>query len=368
MSKWARNFASSTVLLSQGFDPFVEGMTNMAAPIQPSMNFAKMSAGKKRGLAAVSSPDGVIAALALDHRASLVALMKAAAGEEPAAAQVEEFKRVVTQHLSPLASGVLLDQNYGQIAIKVRNKSTGLLLPYENDAYLNTHPEKLPTLISGASVKRLKEAGADCVKVLMHYTPLAPAHVNEAKKAFVERVGAECLAEDIPFFLELVHYASPEEPEEGKRPRRKPDTVIRSMAEFSRDRYGVDVLKVEVPVDLKFVEGTRSFVGPAIWSRDRALDLFRQAAAVTSKPFIYLSAGVGIEEFIEALSLAGEAGVPFSGVLCGRAAWQEGVVAYSMGGVRGLEGWLEDKGQRNFARVIELLKQAQPYHKRTVRA
>jgi hypothetical protein len=116
-----------------------------------------MSAGKKRGLAAVSSPDGVIAALALDHRASLVALMKAAAGEEPAAAQVEEFKRVVAQHLSPLASGVLLDQNYGQSAIKGRNKSTGLLLTYENDAYLNTHPEKLPTLISGASVKRLNE-------------------------------------------------------------------------------------------------------------------------------------------------------------------------------------------------------------------
>lgn len=325
-----------------------------------------MSAGKKSGLAAVSSPDGVIAALALDHRGSLVALMKAASGEEPAAAQVEEFKRVLTQQLSPLASGVLLDQNYGRSAIKVRSKFAGLLLPYENDAYLNAHPEKLPTLISGASVKRLKEAGADCVKVLMHYTPMAPAHINDAKQAFAERVGSECLAEDIPFFLELVHYASAEGPPQGKSPQGKPDTVIQSMAEFSRHRYGVDVLKVEFPVDLKFVEGTRSFVGPAIWSRDQALDLFRQAAAATSKPFIYLSAGVGIEEFIEALALAGEAGVPFSGVLCGRAAWQEGVSVYSRGGVQALEEWLDGKGRRNFARVIELLKQAVPYYRWSV--
>ena len=27
------------------------------------------------------------------------------------------------------------------------------------------------------------------------------------------------------------------------------------MREFSKDRYGVDVLKVEVPVNMKFVEG-----------------------------------------------------------------------------------------------------------------
>jgi tagatose 1,6-diphosphate aldolase len=328
------------------------------------MDFTKMTDGKRSGLAAVSNPDGVIAALALDHRGSLVALMKTAAGEEPAAAQVEEFKRILTASLSPLASGLLLDQNYGQSAIKVRHKSAGLLLPYENDAYLNTHPEKLPTLIAGASAKGLKEAGADCIKVLMHYTPFAPTHINEAKKAFVERVGSECLAEDIPFFLELVRYASADGPHEGRTPQSKPPTVIQSMAEFSRDRYGVDVLKVEFPVDLKFVEGAKSFVGPVIWSRSEALDLFRQAAAATSKPFIYLSAGVGIEEFIETLGLAVEARVPFWGVLCGRAAWQEGVGAYTRGGVRALEEWLEGAGRRNFARVIALLKQAQPYHKR----
>ncbi len=319
-----------------------------------------MTTGKRNGLAAVSTESGVIAALALDHRGSLVALMKGAMGSEPAASQVEEFKTVVARRLSPLSSGVLLDQNYGRTAIQIRLRKTGLLLPYENDAYLNTHPEKLPTLIADASVRRLKEAGADCVKVLLHFTPLASKEVNNAKKAFVERIGSECRAEDIPFFLELVHYASPSGREEGKRPENRPQTVILSLAEFSRDCYGVDVLKVEFPVDLKSVEGTRSFRGPAIWRRDQVLELYRQAAAATSKPFIYLSAGVGIEEFIESLELAVESQVPFSGVLCGRAAWQDGVHAYARGGAKALEDWLDREGERNFARVIAMLKAAKP--------
>ncbi len=319
-----------------------------------------MTPGKKQGLAAVSTERGVIAALALDHRGSLVALMKAAAGSEPLASQVEEFKTVVTRRLSPLSSGVLLDQNYGRTAIQIRAKKTGLLLPYENDAYLNTHPEKLPTLISGASVRRLKEAGADCVKVLIHYTPLASAEVNDAKKALAGRIGSECRAEDIPFFLELVHYASASGPENGNRPENRPRAVIESLAEFSRDRYAVDVLKVEFPVGPKYVEGTRAFRGPAIWRREQALEFYRQAAAATSRPFIYLSAGVGIEEFIESLELAVESQVPFSGVLCGRAAWQDGVHAYAQGGAKALEEWLDREGERNFARVIDILKAAKP--------
>ncbi len=319
-----------------------------------------MLSGKKSGLKVVSTERGVIAALALDHRGSLVALMKAAAGAEPSPAQVEEFKRVVTQRLSPMSSGVLLDLIYGRTAIQIRDRKTGLLLPYENDAYLNTHPEKQPSLISGASARRLKAAGADCVKVLLHYAPLASAQVNDAKQAFVERIGSECRAEDIPFFLELVHYASPSGPEEGKRPENRPDAVIQSIAEFSHDRYGVDVLKVEFPVDVKFVEGARSLKGPAIWRRHQAREIFRQAAAATSRPFIYLSAGVGIEEFIESLELAVESQAPFSGVLCGRAAWQDGVGAYAKGGAKGLEEWLNREGERNFARVTEMLRTAKP--------
>ena len=41
----------------------------------------------------------------------------------------------------------------------------------------------------------LKEAGADCLKILLYYTPFDPKPVNEFKHAWVERIGDECRAQ-----------------------------------------------------------------------------------------------------------------------------------------------------------------------------
>ena len=59
------------------------------------------------------------------------------------------------------------------------------------------------------------------------------------------------------------------------------------MEEFGKERYGVDVLKVEVPVQMEFVAGTRSFKGEQAYTRKEALEHFRLAASSTHKPFIY---------------------------------------------------------------------------------
>ena len=128
------------------------------------------------------------------------------------------------------------------------------------------------------------------------------------------------------------------------------------MAEFSKDRYGVDILKVEVPVNIKYVEGSRAFTGgEAAYSRAEAKDLFRSAASVATKPFIYLSAGVTDEIFRETLELAAEADVPFSGVLCGRATWQDGIPIYAEQGEAALEAWLEDRGVQNIKALNAVL-------------
>jgi tagatose 1,6-diphosphate aldolase len=59
--------------------------------------------------------------------------------------------------------------------------------------------------------------------------------------------------------------------------------------------------------------------------REAAKQHFQAAATEARKPFISLSAGVALDIFIESLELAAESGVPFSGALCGRATWQEGI-------------------------------------------
>ena len=109
------------------------------------------------------------------------------------------------------------------------------------------------------------------------------------------------------------------------------------MREFTKDRYGVDVLKVEVPVNMKFVEGVQVLsAGRKLTPSRKPSTCSTRPPVVATKPFIYLSAGVSNAEFSETLELAGESGVKFNGVLCGRATWKEGIPIYAKQGASGL--------------------------------
>ena len=203
-----------------------------------------------------------------------------------------------------------------------------------------TTPPRLavcPTCSTSGACARLQEAGADCIKVLLYYTPFEKSHINDVKHAWIERIGDECIAQDIPFFLEFVGYDAEGGDEKSLAyALKKPSIVSGSMAEFGKARYNVDVLKVEVPVEMAYVEGTQSFKGEKAYSRADALQHFRDAEGMTHKPFIYLSAGVSNPVFIETLELAGESGTKFNGVLCGRATWKDGIALYAVKGPPGL--------------------------------
>jgi tagatose 1,6-diphosphate aldolase len=186
--------------------------------------------------------------------------------------------------------------------------------------------------------------------------------VNDTKHAWVERIGDECRANDIPFFLEFVGYDEGADEKGLDYAKKKPHIVTESMREFTKDRYGVDVLKVEVPVNMKFVEGVKCFGGQKAYTKNEAIDLFHTAANVATKPFIYLSAGVSNAEFSETLELAGESGVKFNGVLCGRATWKDGIPIYAKQGAEAFRKWLETEGVKNINNVNDKLKAATSWH------
>ncbi len=325
----------------------------------------KLTAGKLRGLEAVSDHRGVIAAAAMDQRGSLSKSLAKERGVPEAQITPEmmsEFKTAVTAILTPHASAILLDPEFGLQAAGKRSKNAGLLLAYEKTGYDNTRPGRIPELLNGWSVYRLKQAGAQCIKVLVHYTPFDTDAVNEEKKVLVERIGAECAHHDIPYFLEFVGYDPAGGDEKGlEYAKKKPEVVTRSMEEFSKPQYAVDVLKVEIPVNLQFVEGTKSFKGPAAYTRKEALEHYRRTSSVTPKPFIFLSAGVSNPQFTESLEMAAEAGVRFNGVLCGRATWKDGVPIYAKKGLKALEDFLSTEGVKNIEAVNATLKQATPW-------
>src|SRR6202167_5159510 len=192
----------------------------------------KITPGKQKGLQAVSDSRGVIAAAAMDQRGSLktaFAKEKNIDKKEVTATMLEEFKTAVTRILTPHASAILLDPEYGLPAALSRSKNAGLLLAYEDSGYDNTRPGRLPDLLNIWSVRRLAAAGADCIKILLYYTPFDPPDVNDIKHAWVERIGAECTAVDIPFFLEFVGYEEGGDEKGIAFARKKPEIVTHSM-------------------------------------------------------------------------------------------------------------------------------------------
>src|ERR1700733_6157039 len=246
----------------------------------------KITPGKRKGLEAVSDARGVIAAAAMDQRGSLKSAIAKDKGIDKKAVTNEmmaEFKEAVSRVLTPHATAILLDPEYGLSAAKERAKNAGLLLAYENSGYDNTQPGRLPDLLDHYSVRRLMADGADCIKILLYYSPFDSADINDIKHAWVERIGAECVAADAPFFLEFVGYEEGADEKGIEYAKKKPEVVTRSMEEFSKPQYGVDVLKVEVPVNMAFVKGTRACKGESAYSKEEAKDHFRRAASAAKK-------------------------------------------------------------------------------------
>ncbi len=333
-----------------------------ASNAQERQTNMKPTPGKLAGLKAVSDARGVIAAAAMDQRGSLQKALAKERGGIVEAGDLETFKTLVTDVLTRYASAILLDPEFGLPASKERNNA-GLLLAYEKTGYDASTPGRLPDLLDVWSVRRLKEAGADCIKILLYYSPYEKTAVNDLKHAWIERIGDECLAHDIPFFLEFVGYDVEGGDEKSLAyAKKKPEIVSGSMAEFGKARYNVDVLKVEVPVEMAFVEGTKAYKGEAAYTRAEALQHFRDAESMTHKPFIYLSAGVSNPVFIETLELAAESGTKFNGVLCGRATWKDGIPVYAKQGAAAFKDWLETTGVENIQNVNQALKAATPWY------
>jgi tagatose 1,6-diphosphate aldolase len=324
----------------------------------------KLSPAKRKRLESVSDSRGVIGALAIDQRDALRSLFSAELKIEKEAVpheQLEEFKSIVVRCLSPHATAVLLEPEYGLPAAAERAPKSGLLMAYEVSGYDRDVPGRLPRLLGGWSVPRLLDAGAQCVKVLLYYALSDAPEIMERKRAWVERVGRECAGCDAPFFLEIVPYQAGMEEKSPEFARSKADILTRAMQEFSQPRYYVDILKVGVPVTMAYVQGCSACAGTFVHSRKDALELCRRVSEATAKPFLFLSAGVSNRVFNEALELASEAGVRFCGVLCGRATWKDGVGVFIHGGAEALQKWLEADGVQNIRAINTSLRHATPW-------
>ncbi|KAJ86942.1 tagatose-bisphosphate aldolase [Enterococcus faecalis] len=313
--------------------------------------------GQKRVyLEKLSDEKGIISALAFDQRGALKRLMAQYQETEPTVEQMKELKVLVAEELTPFASSMLLDLEYGIPATKHLYKEAGLLLAYEKTGYDTSNTHRLPDCLNLWSAKRIKEQGADAVKFLLYYDVDSAEELNLEKQIYIERIGSECVAEKILFFLEILAYDETISDASGiEYAKVKPRKVIEAMKVFSDPRFNIDVLKVEVPVNMNFVEGFAE--GEVVYNKEEAASYFLEQDAATNLPYIYLSAGVSAKLFQDTLVFAYESGAKFNGVLCGRATWSGSVKEYIEHGEEAARKWLQTTGRDNIESLNKVLQE-----------
>ena len=95
----------------------------------------RMTRAKFDRINACANEQGVIAAAAMDQRGSLQKSIAKARGGEATGADLAAFKHAVTRVLTPHATAILLDPEYGLDAIGQRAPGRGVLLSYEETGY-----------------------------------------------------------------------------------------------------------------------------------------------------------------------------------------------------------------------------------------
>jgi len=340
------------------------------------MEKVKISSGKLRGIKMLADEEGKFRMMAIDQRGSLQRMLSKVVGKEPKEIGFEDlatFKKSVVKILSPYSSATLIDPIYGYTyAAKYFPRNVGLLLATEQTgAELGgkSGKERKTRLQPGWDVSKTKRAGATAVKLLVYYRGDASPEIVQHQKEIILKVGEDCEKYDLPYVLELVSYPFKEDEDKDSLvfAKRKPEIVMDYTEEFSKPEYKVDILKIEFPAELKyckeFCDG--EFDGkkrePA-YSLSEVESYCKELTRISSVPWVILSAGVKIKEFLVNVKLATDNGA--SGFLGGRAIWQDAAQYYP--DVEKMEEWLSTSGVDNFRRLYEASKNATPYfnHKR----
>lgn len=280
-----------------------------------------LTPGKLWGLRRMADERGIFKMTAVDQRPPIKGPIAKHLGVAQAPwDQVARFKGLLVETLQGNSTAMLLDPHYAvPQAIGMLSPTKGLILTLEDSLFEDTTGGRLSADIDDWSVGKIKRMGGDAVKVLAWYRPDAGAEVTRIQQDYVKRVGEDCARFDIPFLFELLVYPLASDAHQTQEyiemKSKKSDHVLASVEEFAKPDYGVDVFKLESPVNADDADGSVEVQA-----------LFDEMGALAGRPWVMLSAGAGKPQFKKVLSHAFAAGA--SGFLAGRAIWLDAFSAY----------------------------------------
>lgn len=264
--------------------------------------------GKIRRLQQCSTPQGKFVMFALDHRGNLRHSLRPEAPDTVTYEQMVSFKQELITEISAKATAVLLDPVYGvgpAIVSGAIAPEAGLIVAVEKTGYTGDPTARESQILDGWSVEKIVRLGASGVKLLLYYHPDAPSAAEQ--EALVQQVAQECQSFDIPLFLEPLSFSL--DPAQAKLASpEKRQVVVETARKLTP--MGVDILKAEFPLNIADEA-----------NENRWAEACAELSAASLVPWVLLSAGVSYEDFERQTTIACQSGA--SGVLVGRAVWQE---------------------------------------------
>ena len=234
-----------------------------------------LSEGKLKRMKALANRAGVIAAAAMDQRGSLQKSLAAAKGVRQEADHRRDDERIQDRrHEGPHASRQRHPARSGVSACpatKARAQTPGCCWP--TSQRLRQHAARPPARSAApcfGQAHRGLGRGRRQDPDLLH--AFDDAGVNDIKHAFIERIGAECEAVRYSVLPGIRRLRSDRAATKKawSSPRSSRKSSSKSMEEFSKPQYIVDVLKVEVPINAEYVEGSSVYKGQKAYTRGRS--------------------------------------------------------------------------------------------------
>lgn len=285
--------------------------------------------GAAATLDAIATSDGAFAVVAMDQRNTLKRMLTAVdRSAEPD--DMGAFKADVARALTPGASGILLDPDFGVPAVQASGAladSCGLLVAAEPPSRGSFNGEPHASLDPQRTAAWVRDMGGNAVKFLVQMHPGRPVGPDEPDLIadvleVVQAVVDDCRSAGIPSVVENLIYPLPGS--DPLTPAQRTDLIVESARLL--DATGADLLKLEYPGDERGCE---------------------RVADVVTGPWAVLSAGVSHETFLDVLRIACDHGGA-SGFIAGRSIWKEAVAL----DVEERRAFLSDIGRRRLDQCV----------------
>ena len=256
----------------------------------------------RRSLKNLSRPSSTLAMVAVDQREALRGMFAAHQSEAVPDSQLTKFKVDVARELSPFASALLVDQEFGLDAIvdaKALAPTCGLIAAADlligpaGGAATDTDVDPAVDPV------RMKEIGSIGLKFLVLWRN---DESIEQRKILVDRFNRLCEVSGLPSIIEVI--VKP--PLDSSKTFDREEELIIAAKEAAN--WSADLYKAEVPFhgagDLTAITRSSERISEAI-----------------NGPWVVLSNGVKAEHFADAVTACAKGGA--SGFLAGRAVWAD---------------------------------------------